>query len=224
MPQKEDQKQKPKVTKFLSLALLAFLLPIHAFAATAHLKENAPRLIAKTESAYGRIITTAALSHDVDPKLILAVIVVESEGNPRALSRRGAQGLMQLMPQTAKALGVKDPREPLQNVLGGTKYLKELEERYAFIRTPEEVLVAYNMGPTRAKHWLSRFSPEQYAYVVNVMYVYDLLLERERYRTNMGNMINNEAKILAEEFTESILNIPQPILTRPRALSLAVSR
>ena len=78
--------------------LLATFLPVSALAATPHLRENASKFIDKTQSSYGAMIATAALLHDYDPKLILAVIVVESEGNAKVVSHRGAEGLMQLMP------------------------------------------------------------------------------------------------------------------------------
>ena len=106
--------------------------PWNALATTAHLKENTPKFLDNARGVYGEMVRTAALLHGVDPKLILAVIVVESEGNPKVVSRRGAQGLMQLMPKTARAMGAKDSKEPFQNILAGTKYLKELEERYGF--------------------------------------------------------------------------------------------
>ncbi|OGZ06535.1 MAG: hypothetical protein A3C93_04965 [Candidatus Lloydbacteria bacterium RIFCSPHIGHO2_02_FULL_54_17] len=204
----------------LFVALFVFascFLPAHASAATAYLKENAPRLIEKTERAYGGLIDTAALTYETDPHLILAVIVVESEGNPRALSRSGAVGLMQLMPGTAKALGVTNSKEPLQNILAGTRYLKELEEGYAFINSSDEALVAYNMGPTRAKRWLRRYDPEDYPYVANVLYVYGVIKERELAKeTEMFRTVR-----LAGEFAEAVLAAPKPIMVKPRSLSMA---
>lgn len=85
-----------------------------------------------------------AFRADLDPKLVQAVIQVESGYNPRALSRKGAMGLMQLMPGTARDLAVDDPWSPEQNVRGGTTYLRRLIDRFGDL---ELALAAYNAGP-----------------------------------------------------------------------------
>jgi soluble lytic murein transglycosylase-like protein len=141
-------------------------------------KKVAPAIADRAGEEYGSFIDIAALLHDYDEKMILAVMVVESEGKATAVSHRGAVGLMQLMPQTAKAMGVKDPKEPFQNILAGTKYLKELERVYKFNR--EESLVAYNMGPARARRWLTQYEPKDSLYVQKVLHVYNLLVEEEK--------------------------------------------
>jgi membrane-bound lytic murein transglycosylase MltF len=148
--------------------------------------------------------------------MILAVIIVESEGNTQATSHKGAQGLMQLMPLTAKAMGAKDAKEPFQNILAGTKYLKQLEERYGF-DSPQEALVAYNMGPTRAKRWLSQYQPEEYGYVQKVMYVYEVLSKQDRRAEHIALL--GTQKIAAVE--DEMNGVAKPILTKPRSLSLA---
>ncbi|MCC6178106.1 MAG: transglycosylase SLT domain-containing protein [Chloroflexi bacterium] len=76
------------------------------------------------------IVQQAAAKYGVDPALIAAVIEVESSFNPNAVSVAGATGLMQLMPATARGLGVSDARDPLQNVLGGAKLLGHLLDKY----------------------------------------------------------------------------------------------
>ena len=91
------------------------------------------------------LLTQASAAHHIDADLLASVIHAESNGNPRAVSRAGAQGLMQLMPETASRLGVQDSFSPEQNVAGGTAYLDLLLTRYH--DNPMLALAAYNAGP-----------------------------------------------------------------------------
>ena len=90
------------------------------------------------------IIEEAARKSGLPTELIDAVIRTESGYRPQAISRAGAQGLMQLMPKTARSLGVKDALDPRQNVLGGSKYLRKMLDRFGRV---SHALAAYNAGP-----------------------------------------------------------------------------
>jgi Transglycosylase SLT domain len=97
------------------------------------------------------VINSVSSRHHLDPDLINSVIHAESGFNPKAVSPKGAQGLMQLMPRTASQLGVADAFDPSANVEGGTRYLRELLERYNFDLI--KALAAYNAGPQRVEQY-----------------------------------------------------------------------
>ena len=96
-----------------------------------------------------RLVTDSCTKHGVDPKLVMALIQQESGFNQNAISKCGAQGLMQLMPATAKSLGVTNAFNPEQNIEGGVKYLKGLLDR--FNGNKILALAAYNAGPNAVK-------------------------------------------------------------------------
>ena len=87
----------------------------------------------------------------IDPDFVASVIHAESGGNARAVSRKGARGLMQLMPETATRLGVRDSFDPAANVDGGTRYLRQLLEQYH--GDAVRALAAYNAGPQRVDQY-----------------------------------------------------------------------
>ncbi len=96
-------------------------------------------------SPYSKEILEAAKTHRIDPALIAAVIRAESGFDPSAISRKGARGLMQLMPSTARRMGVRRDFDPRENIQGGTAYLAELAGRYGE-NAVELILAAYNAG------------------------------------------------------------------------------
>jgi soluble lytic murein transglycosylase-like protein len=98
-----------------------------------------------TPEELDRLVQKTAEKHRVDPRLVRAVIATESNWNATALSRKGAQGLMQLIPTTAQQLGVADAFDPAQNVDGGVRYLSMMLNRY-YGDVPK-ALAAYNAGP-----------------------------------------------------------------------------
>jgi soluble lytic murein transglycosylase-like protein len=97
------------------------------------------------------VIHTISDRHHLDPDLVNSVIHAESGFNPHAVSPKGARGLMQLMPQTASNMGVSNSFDPSANVEGGTRYLRELLERYNFDLV--KALAAYNAGPERVEQY-----------------------------------------------------------------------
>ncbi len=119
-----------------------------------------------------QIVNAASAAYHLDPDLVNSVIRAESGFNARAVSRKGAQGLMQLMPDTASRLGVVDAFDPLANVGGGSRYLRELIERYHFDLV--KALAAYNAGPQKVE--LFRGVPpyrETRAYVARIVRDYN---------------------------------------------------
>jgi soluble lytic murein transglycosylase-like protein len=98
-----------------------------------------------------QVVNSASATYHLDPDLVNSVIRAESGFNSRAVSRKGAQGLMQLMPGTAGKLGVTNPMDPEANVQGGTHYLRLLLERYNFDLV--KALAAYNAGPLRVEQY-----------------------------------------------------------------------
>lgn len=116
------------------------------------------------------IITRASRKYGVDAGLIKAVIKAESDFNPQAVSHAGARGLMQLMPATARSLGVSDSFDPEQNVMGGTRFLKELLQRYD--GNVDAAVAAYNWGPGNVDKRPDHLPRETRAYLARVKQLY----------------------------------------------------
>lgn len=122
-------------------------------------------------TSYAPLIRKAATKHGVSPELVSAVMRVESCYDPRAVSRSGARGLMQLMPGTARDLGVKDSFDPEQNVDGGVRYLAAMLGR--FKNDVRLGLAAYNAGPEAvAAHKGVPPYPETQSYVSRILKLY----------------------------------------------------
>ena len=131
----------------------------------------------RPSAAYTHIIDGAALANRLEPALITAVILAESGGDPQAVSKRGARGLMQLMPATARQYGVSNLFDPEQNIRAGSQYLHDLGERYQ--NDLELMLAAYNAGPEAVDAQGGRIPPfkETLAYVPRVLQIYHRLLD-----------------------------------------------
>ena len=123
-------------------------------------------------ASYVNIINNACSRFGVDPSLVHAIVKVESDFNPFAISRKGAMGLMQLMPQTATTMNVRNTFSPDENVEGGVKYLRYLLDRYE--GNISLALAAYNAGETSVKKWgtIPPFKETQ-DYVKKILNIYN---------------------------------------------------
>lgn len=124
--------------------------------------------LSKRAEMYNHLIEHHAVANAVNPDLVRAVIQAESAFNPNARSHKGAMGLMQLMPETAREFGVLNPYDPAENIRGGVGYLKQLLVRYA--DNEELALAAYNAGPTAVARYGTKVPPyrETRTYVAKV--------------------------------------------------------
>jgi soluble lytic murein transglycosylase-like protein len=137
------------------------------------------RFLARS-SLYDPIIEHAAASQAIEANLLRAVIVVESGFNSRAVSARGAVGLMQLMPSTARRFGASDLYDPRQNIVAGASYLKFLINRFG--HDLRLALAAYNAGEEAVERSGGRIPPfsETQAYVPRVLGIYQKLVAQAR--------------------------------------------
>jgi soluble lytic murein transglycosylase len=129
------------------------------------------RLLPVPDPGMASLIRQHALQAGLDPRLVQAVVQVESGYNPRALSRKGAMGLMQLMPDTAKLMQVKDPWNVDENIRGGTTYLRQVLDDFG--GQLNLGLAAYNAGPTAVdRHNGVPPYPETRNYIERVLTLY----------------------------------------------------
>lgn len=146
-----------------------------------------------------QMLNTAGRKHDIDSLLLASIVEQESGGRPRAVSRAGARGLMQLMPATAAQLGVTNSFAPAQNIAGGTAYLDTLLDRYH--NNLALALAAYNAGPAAVARWhgIPPYA-ETRRYVARVIHQYNLRYEaqvRARRRARKPYREHNAVETLA---------------------------
>ena len=117
-------------------------------------------------------IRQASIRYNISHPLLKAVIKAESDFNPRARSKKGAMGLMQIMPANVKAMNISNPFDPLENILGGARYLREMLDRFGG-HLPLS-LAAYNAGPTAVERYNNQVPPyrETEEYVKRVLKFY----------------------------------------------------
>src|SRR6202790_2632115 len=144
--------------------------------------------------ALNQVVNSASAAYHLDPDLVNSVIHAESGFNSHAVSPKGARGLMQLMPGTANQLGVNDAFDPQANVTGGSRYLRELLERYNFDLV--KALAAYNAGPQRVEQY--RGVPpfrETRAYVARIVHEYNtkkIAQEKEAKRKQLAGKASSK--------------------------------
>ena len=168
------------VSKSLIILLVVvcfFYFPALAEDDTIYLKLGEEDPLEDGNYQYDHIINFAASKHNLDPALIKSIIKVETDFKPTSISPKGAQGLMQLMPETASFCGISDATNPEDNVLGGSKYLRYLLELF-----DEELVLAiaaYNAGPEAVKKYCSIPPYSETKLFVNaVLKNYDIYKER----------------------------------------------
>ena len=161
-----------EITGYEKDLLLPLPTPAETHAAMAARSEIAKSESVRSGPALNEVVNSASAAYHLDPDLVNSVIHAESGFNARAVSPKGARGLMQLMPATASQLGVNDAFDPQTNVEGGSRYLRELLERYNFDLV--KALAAYNAGPLRVEQYqgVPPFR-ETRAYVARIVHEYN---------------------------------------------------
>jgi soluble lytic murein transglycosylase-like protein len=174
-------------------------------------QENATAVPAKALDL-NAIVSAASSQHQIDADFIASVIHAESANNPRAISPKGAQGLMQLMPGTASKLGVKDSFDPAENVDGGVRYLRELLLLYN--GDMAKTLAAYNAGPQRVQQYKG-VPPyrETHVYVARIIKDYNRkkLAERKQLAQAQPHHVPSAEK------TQAVAKKPAPPQTQAAA-------
>jgi len=152
-----------------------------------------------SQEPFGDLIRAAAKRYNVDADLITSVIAAESNFDPKAISRRNARGLMQLLPTTAKRLGVKNIFDPQENIDAGAHYLSDLLLLYK--NDLALTLAAYNAGPERVQRYGQRVPPfaETISYVQRV---------KQTYNQRKSGISTEKAKLMGTPITASSQTAP----------------
>jgi hypothetical protein len=146
------------------------LLPDPSASKIVHSPQKNDDFPPKSTGDFDDIINHAADTFSVDPALIRGVIKAESNFSANSTSPKGAMGLMQLMPATARDLGVENPYDPYENIMGGTRYLKGLLDRYD--GDVDRALAAYNWGMGNVEKYPSRLPRETKTYISRIKQYY----------------------------------------------------
>jgi hypothetical protein len=166
-------------------------------------------------NAYDRLIKRLAAANQLEPALVKAVMHVESAFNPHAVSDKGAQGLMQVMPETGERYGVRDLFDPVQNVRAGTLYLKDLQRM--FKGNTKLVLAAYNAGENAVlRHRGIPPYDETQGYVRKVTKMHQVYAAQEKAEA---------ARLAAQQAAAQPLKVAaaEPVAPAPAALAIPVS-
>ena len=168
-------------------------------------------MLASTSHSGGKvnlddIFEVAGLRYNISPNLLKAVAKIESGFRPDAKSRAGAMGIMQLMPGTAKSLGVTDPYDPEQSIMGGAKFLRSMLDQFGDLRL---ALAAYNAGPDNVKKYggIPPFSETQ-SYVKQVLDCLDngdIIAGISAYGGSGGTKASSGSGAMGKAFTEMLL-------------------
>jgi soluble lytic murein transglycosylase-like protein len=174
-------------------------------------KGSVPAGVPERRTQLWPAVEQTARTHGLDPTLVDLVIRMESGYNPRALSRRGARGVMQLMPETADLYGVRNPFDPLQNIRGGVRYLSDLMHRFDF--DVSRALAAYNAGPEAVeRHGGVPPYDETRAYVRNILAAYKGDVGPPKLTGGFGRRANppRPVEVVAESGKALISNAHRP--------------
>lgn len=146
----EESKTALVVVKKLDIGQPIISAPLQENPAVAKQDQTRPIISwSSAEHLFQPIVLKAANRYEVDPAMVMAIIMAESSYNPKAISKKGAKGLMQLMPKTARSLGVKDIFNPEHNINAGVRYFKKLLNQ--FEGDVELALAAYNAGSRKVR-------------------------------------------------------------------------
>ncbi len=198
--------QIERFDKDLSPAIAPAVPPVLAAGVPAVAPARAAKIQNLKPEELNQVINAISDQHHLDPDFISSVIHAESRFNQHAVSPKGAQGLMQLMPGTASKLGVSNAFDPRANVEGGTRYLSELLQRYNF--DVIKALAAYNAGPLRVQQY-GGVPPyrETRAYVAEIVRDY-----------NRKKIAQRKAAAAAAKNNQRQKPLPQAALARQTAL------